>query len=276
MIKIKQLRFGYRHGQKLFDNLDLKMEAGSIYGLFGMNGAGKSTLFRQICGLLYSQGGSCEVLGFQSSERKPEMLRDIFLVPEDYDLPAISIREYVKVHAPFYPSFDLGMFEKFLNEFDVDASQKLNNLSYGQKKKFLISFGLATQTKILLMDEPTNGLDIPSKSQFRRIMASSVSEDRCVIISTHQVRDLVSIIDYITILEKGKIIFHHNAFEVSEKLSFGFVGDGADHQILYSEEVLGGRKAILKKNGKDSEIDMELLFNAVISSPSVIENEFKS
>lgn len=276
MIQINQLSFGYKRRQVLFNNLDLNLEAGNIYGLFGMNGAGKSTLFRHICGLLYPHHGDCKVLGISAADRNPEALAEVFLVPEDYVLPAITIREYVKVHAPFYPSFDLAAFEKYLNEFDVDATQKLTSLSYGQKKKFLISFGLAANTKILLMDEPTNGLDIPSKSQFRRIMASSASENRCVVISTHQVRDLVSLIDFITILEKGRIIFNHHTFEISEKLSFGVVGEDTAQQILYSEDVLGGKKAVMRKNGKESEVDLELLFNAVISNPQLIENEFKS
>ena len=180
------------------------------------------------------------------------------------------------MNAPFYPRFDHTMLQKYLQEFEISNDKKLTAYSYGQKKKFLIAFGLATQTNVLLMDEPTNGLDIPSKSQFRRIMAAASTEEQCIIISTHQVRDLASIIDHVIILENGSIIFKESLMDISTKLSFGKVKDDSSDGVLYSEEVLGGKAAILKSTGHDTAVDLELLFNGVIKNSEIINNAIKS
>ncbi|TVQ17270.1 MAG: ABC transporter ATP-binding protein [Bacteroidetes bacterium] len=270
MIEIKDLTFGYKKNQNLFRELNLNLKAGSIYGLFGMNGAGKTTLLKHISGLLYPQEGECLIFEKDVKERLPEIMANIYIIPEEFVLPNIKISTFVDLHAPFYPRFSQEMFDKYLNEFEVSNGKSITKYSYGQKKKFLIAFGLATQTNVLLMDEPTNGLDIPSKSQFRRIMAAAATEDQCIVISTHQVRDLASIIDHIIVLDNGKIIFHKNIYDIGEKLAFGKLKEPSDQQVLYSEEVLGGKAAIYKNNGQDTAIDLELLFNAIIKNPQVI------
>lgn len=270
MIDIKDLTFGYKKNQTLFRELNLSLKAGSIYGLFGMNGAGKTTLLKHISGLLFPNEGNCFIFEKDVRERLPEIMANIYVIPEEFVLPAIKISTFVDLHAPFYPRFDYPLFDKYLKEFEISNGKNLTNYSYGQKKKFLIAFGLATQTNVLLMDEPTNGLDIPSKSQFRRIMAAASTEDQCIVISTHQVRDLASIIDHVIVLENGKIIFHKSTYNIGEKLSFGKLREEASHEVLYSEEVLGGKAAIYKNNGQDTAIDLELLFNAIIKNPQVI------
>ncbi|MFO8066395.1 MAG: ABC transporter ATP-binding protein [Bacteroidales bacterium] len=269
MINISKLTFGYNKKRHLFEDLDLQIKQGSVYGLFGMNGAGKTTLLKLVSGMLFPKSGICEINGADSGKRLPEVLGNIFVIPEEFALPSVKISTYVDLHAPFYPNFDNQLFDKYLKEFEISNGKNLNAYSYGQKKKFLIAFGLATQTKILLMDEPTNGLDIPSKSQFRRIMASISTEEQCVIISTHQVRDLASIIDHVIVLDNGKIIFEKNTLDISQKLSFGKVKDD-DTNYLYAEDILGGKAAIYKNTGQDSEIDLELLFNAIIKNTEII------
>ena len=127
------------------------------------------------------------------------------------------------------------LFLKFLQ------TVRLQNMSYGQKKKVLISFALATNAKVLLMDEPTNGLDIMSKSQFRKILAEALDEERCIIISTHQVKDLENLIDRITIIDEGKILFDENVEDITKKLSFRFAYDAEDvATAFYSESSLTG------------------------------------
>ncbi|MFW5706606.1 MAG: ATP-binding cassette domain-containing protein [Bacteroidota bacterium] len=270
MIKINDLTFGYRKNQTLFRELNLELHAGSIYGLFGMNGAGKTTLLKHMAGLLFPHQGECLIFEKNVKDRLPEILANIYVIPEEFVLPPVRISTFVDLHAPFYPRFDYALLEKYLKEFEISNGKKLTQYSYGQKKKFLIAFGMAARTNVLLMDEPTNGLDIPSKSQFRRIMAAASTEDQCIIISTHQVRDLASIIDHVIVLDNGKIIFHKSTFEVSEKLAFGKLREDQTHEVLYAEEVLGGKAAIYKNNGQDTAIDLELLFNAIIKNPQVI------
>jgi ABC-2 type transport system ATP-binding protein len=277
MIEIQNLTFGYKKNRVLFDQLNLNLPLGNIYGLLGKNGAGKTTLLKNITGLLFPQQGLCKIGGRVSAERSPEMLSEMYLIPEEFELPALSGLVFAKIHAPFYPKFDFTLFENYLSEFQVDASSKLNRLSFGQKKKFLIAFGLATRTQILVLDEPTNGLDIPSKSQFRKVIASSMDEERCILISTHQVRDLASLIDHVIILDNGKVIFYQSTFEISSKLAFGTALKTDTADFVYAEDVMGG-KAVIRKaaNGNETEIDLELLFNGVISNNQAINQIFNA
>ncbi len=272
MVNIESLQFGYRKGMYLFDNLNLTLLKGCVYGLFGVNGAGKTTLIRHISGLLFPGNGKVSVDGRQSSRRDVEMMRELFIIPEEFWLPSISVSRYAEIHSGFFPKFDSKIFNQVIGEFEVNQKQNLESLSYGQKKKFLIAFGIATNCGLLLMDEPTNGLDIPSKSQFRKIMASHINENRCVLISTHQVRDLSSIIDHVIILDNGKIRFMESTETITNNLSFGIIQSDNHSEFIYSEDIFGGKSAITKNTGKDTEIDFELLFNGVIKDSSVINN----
>ncbi len=276
MIDIKNLTFGYQRKNILFDNMNISIPSGSIYGLLGKNGAGKTTLLKQIAGLLNPGDGECMILGQHSRLRLPSVLSNVFLIPEEFELPQIKITTFVQVHAPFYPGFDKDLFEKYLDEFQVKGDPKITTMSYGQKKKFLIAFGLATCTRILLLDEPTNGLDIPSKSQFRKIIASSMNDEKIILISTHQVRDLASLIDNIVILENGKILFNRSIAEISSKVSFAQTNDLTDLDILYSEDILGGKSVIYIKNSDETDIDIELLFNGVVFESEKFNNIFKN
>jgi ABC-2 type transport system ATP-binding protein len=275
MIQVEGLNFSYKRSKPLFDGLSFKAEAGSIGGIFGMNGAGKTSLFKIMAGALFPQNGKSEILGYSSKDRQPAMLSEIFMITEEFDFPSVKGLDFVKLHAPFYPRFDRAFFDHCISEFDVDINSNLQKLSYGQKKKALIAFGLAANTSVLLMDEPTNGLDIPSKSQFRKIMAAADTEERCILISTHQVRDLAATIDRIIILDKGQIIFNQSTSQIMDKLSFEKLKEDEENdRILYSEASLGSRLAICKKGSKDTQMDPELLFNAVVQSPEIINQAF--
>ncbi|RYF13812.1 MAG: ABC transporter ATP-binding protein, partial [Flavobacteriales bacterium] len=217
MITINNLNFGYHKKKLLFKDLSMQLSAGHIYGLLGKNGAGKSTLLKNLAGLVYAQSGSLDVLGFNPSKRQPALLNQICFIPEEFYLPAVKIDAYVKANAGFYPNFDHSYFASLLAEFDIPAGQKLIDMSYGQKKKLIIAFGLATQAKFIIMDEPTNGLDIPSKTQFRKIMASALTEDRCIIISTHQVRDLDNLIDTVIMLDENSVALKASVEEITNK-----------------------------------------------------------
>lgn len=277
MIEIKQLQFSYSKGKKLFDNLDLSIHSGSIYGLLGKNGAGKTTLLRQLCGMLFPDSGICKVSGLDAAERSAQMLQDIYIVPEEFQLPEIGLKLYTRINSVFYPSFNHEQLSEYLKEFEIPENDKLSKLSYGQKKKFLIAFGLATNARLLIFDEPTNGLDIPSKSQFRKIIASCLDENRIFIISTHQVRDLENLIDTIVILEQGKIIFNRNVSDISVKLAFEHNLNGySGEDILYSEEITGQRAGIVRNaSGMETKVDLELLFNGVIKDSETINANFK-
>lgn len=278
MVSVENLTFAFKKNQPLFTGLNMNLEAGNTYGLFGLNGAGKTTLLNHLSGMLFPKNGSCNVLGENVRKRLPGTMRELYILPEQFDLPKLSAETYLELHAPFYPRFDDEYFSEIIKEFQVDTQKYLTELSYGQRKKFLVAFALASMTKLVLMDEPTNGLDIPSKSQFRKIMAAADQSERCFLISTHQVRDLDSIIDHVIVLHEGTIIFHESVMDINDRLSFEKISDESDRTPLYSEDVFGGKAAILSRRdgSNDTQIDLELLFNGIIQKQDLINNQFKN
>ena len=283
MIDLKDMSFGYRgngffrsNPDSLFDQLSLKLVPG-LYGLLGKNGAGKTTFLRIIAGLIYPHGGVCEVLKQVPGERNPSLLQEVFFLAEEFYLPGITGEQYRHSYASFYPRFDNDFFDRCLREFEIPSNRKLSKMSYGQKKKFLIAFGLSSNAQLLLLDEPTNGLDIPSKSQFRKLVAASWSEKQCVIISTHQVRDVEKLIDPILILDTGKIIFKHSLEEINRALKFSvYTHEEPKDGVLYSEKGLGGW-AVMEQGPDETggAVDLELLFNGVLSEPQRIDRIMK-
>ena len=191
MLKINDLAFSYSGNScKVFNDFSLEFEKGAVYGLLGKNGTGKSTLLYLITGLLHPQQGSVLYKGEEVRRRLPSTLSDMFIVPEEFELPSMTMKQYVKLNAPFYPNFSEEQLTQNLALFDFDENVRLGDLSMGQKKKVYMSFALAANTSLLVMDEPTNGLDIPSKSEFRRLIANNMTDEKTIIISTHQVRDI--------------------------------------------------------------------------------------
>jgi ABC-2 type transport system ATP-binding protein len=269
MIQIKDLNFAYPGQQALFKSLSVHLEAGSITGLLGKNGAGKTSLLKLITGSLHPQSGAVTVLDHTPGKRQVSLLSDVFLVPEEFYFPAISIREYRKVYTPFYPQFDQKMMDNTLAEFELHSGDNLQRLSHGQKKKFLIAFALASRCRLLVLDEPTNGLDIPSKVLFRKILAGSLDENQLVIISTHQVKDVENLIDKILILDNGKMIFQQTISEISQKVGF-ISGTSSDVDgAIYSEAIPGGYRLMVPNGSAETEVDIELLFNAITNGKKI-------
>lgn len=267
MIKIKDLTFGYKKKSPLYNNLSLEMNNGQIVGLLGKNGAGKSTLLNLMSGLINLQQGEILVNGNIPFRRIPSFLEDIYLVPEEFSFPGVSIERYVKANSIFYPNFDYVKLDKIMIEFELKHEYNLNKLSHGQRKKFLIAFALSTNCSTLLLDEPTNGLDIPSKSQFRKIIVGSVTEEQLVVISTHQVKDIDSVIDTVIVLDNGNVVFDENTNDILQKYQFKTITSLQNtNNVLYSEQCPSGYKVILPAKKNDgSIIDLELLFNAIIN-----------
>jgi ABC-2 type transport system ATP-binding protein len=267
MITIQHLTFRYKKQEALFTDLSFQQGNGSIVGLLGKNGAGKSTLLQLISGLLQPQKGELVINGFKPFDRLPDFLADIYMVSEEFSFPSITIGLYIKATAPLYPKFDYEKMSNILQEFELDPKKNLNGLSHGQRKKFLIAFALSTNCSLLILDEPTNGLDIPSKSLFRKILVSSVSEEQLVLISTHQVKDIETIIDTIVVLDQGKIVYNETVLDISQQWQFRTVASLVGIETpIYQEKCLGGHRVILPADSiEETEIDIELLFNAIIN-----------
>lgn len=277
MIEIKNLSFGYGKKALLFQDLNLTLNKGHIYGLLGKNGAGKSTLLKNMIGLAFPKAGTCQLNGVSVVNRLVSILEDIYFIAEDLFVPSLTPAQFVDNTSGFYPKFNKSEFYSYLKLLDVDLDAVMDKLSYGQQKKAMIAFGLATNTNLLVLDEPTNGLDITSKVQFRKLIASVLTEDRCIVISTHQVRDLDSLIDTLLILHDREIAINNGIDEIIEKVSFGLFDNVTGLDVLYHEDGIRGKNAIIKNtSGKFSKIDLELFFNAVTSGNATLLQMLKA
>ncbi len=278
MIELNNLSFGYSKKKLLYKNLSLRLNNGSIYGLLGKNGAGKSTLLKNLAGLLFPGSGSIVVNGFTPKKRSPAFLESIYLITEEVFVPALTVHQYCRLFSPFYPGFNKDQFYSYLEQLDVKDQGKLNTLSFGQQKKFIIAFALACNTSVLLLDEPTNGLDIPSKIRFRKLISTVFNDDRMIFISTHQIRDLDNLIDRVIIVDEGQLILHASLPEIEEKLCFKTVSDTAGYTgILYAEESLKGVSIVVKNERKEeSKVNLEHLFNAVTENAAIAKSIFQA
>ncbi|MFA7081236.1 MAG: ABC transporter ATP-binding protein [Bacteroidales bacterium] len=275
MIEINNLKFSYKRNKMVIDDISLNIKKGYIHGLLGKNGIGKTTLLKLMSGLLFPNSGDIEVLGYTPMQRKVGFLQDIFFLSEEFDVYKMTIENYVKLNSVFYPKFSETDFYNYLEEFEItDRKSKLNALSFGTKKKVIIAFGLATHARLMILDEPTNGLDIPSKAQFRKIILKAMNDETTIIISTHQVRDLHNLIDSILIMDERNILINASNREITSKLFFGVEKDiSTIDNILYSEDNIGGN-LFVKENREnlESNLDIELFFNAVFHNKEKIKS----
>lgn len=280
MIEVRDLSFTYRKSKKtVLNHFSLSFDKGKIYGLLGKNGAGKSTLLHLMTGLLTPQTGCTMFHGTDVRRRLPITLSDMFLVPEEFELPPVSLVSYVELNSPFYPNFSKEDLLRYLHYFEINVDVNLNALSMGQKKKVFMSFALATNTSLLIMDEPTNGLDIPGKSQFRKFIASGMTDDKTVIISTHQVRDIDKILDHVTIIDESKVLLDESTTHICEKLFFtesDNITQVGEDAIFTSPSVQGHYVILPNTDGEESDINLEALFNATLSHPQKITRMFNS
>ncbi len=272
MISVKNLTFSYS-GQKrpVLSNFSANIDQGRIYGLLGKNGTGKSTLLYLMAGLLRPKLGTVTFMQGETmvatQDRQAEVLADIFLVPEEFDLPSISLNSYLKLVEPFYPRFSHEILKKSLEAFELIDDLQLGQLSMGQKKKVYMSVALAANTRLLLMDEPTNGLDIPSKSQFRKAVAESMADDsRTILISTHQVHDVEQLLDHILIISEEGMLLNSSVADLTDRYVFEVRSPQQnDGTAIYAEPSLQGNITMARREPGQPEttINLEILFNAV-------------
>lgn len=273
MIEINNLGFSY--GTKtVLKNISMQVSEGNIYGLLGENGVGKTTLLTLLCGLKKPQEGTIRVDGLNPFDRQPSLLSDQFFLPDEVVPVHASTLSFAREHGVFWPRFDLSKFELLLREFEVDPRQRMDTMSSGQLKKAWLSFALACNAKYYYLDEPTNGLDIPSKSQFRKAVSKYTQEDSAIIISTHQVRDLENIIDPIIILDNQAVLVNATLEEISGKLFFDY-GNEIQVGALYLEQTPGGTVQVYPNTtGIESKVNVEAFFNTVHLHKDLVRSMF--
>lgn len=274
MITISKMSFKYSKVD-IFKDIDLQFEQGHIYGLLGENGVGKTTLLKIICGLQPPYSGQCEVDGHRSFDRLPQMLENMTFIPDTiHTTEGSTPRKHIRALAPFYPRYDEQQFIELAQQLNIDVDMKFKTMSHGMQKKAILAGALSLNTNYLLLDEPTNGLDIPSKVELRRILASVANEDRTIIISTHQVKDVENLIDSVVILTQQDVLLNAGISEIEQRLTFEY----SEHPIpgaIYTEQQPNGYMNVVENtNGDESQINIETLFNAVTHNHIRIKNTF--
>lgn len=279
MLITDHLTFSYRRKDApVVRDLSLSLEPGRIYGLLGRNGVGKTTLLYLLSGLLTPQTGCAMLDGVNTRLRRPDTLSDILMVNDELDLPSMKLKTFVKVNAPFYPRFSAEDMARYLEVFEQNTDVRLNSLSLGQRKKVYISFALACHTTVLLLDEPTNGLDIPGKSAFRKLIASEMNDERIIVLSTHQTRDVDSMLDHLMVMDEGAMILNASVAAVTSKLKFTIAkSDVEQRNALYSFPSLEGSGIVtLNDDGSDTRMNLEALFGLAVENPSLMSDLFNT
>lgn len=277
MIAFKDVCFSYRRNVPVLSNLSLQIEPGTVCGLLGRNGVGKSTMLYLTAGLLRPRSGQVLCNGYIPSDRQVNFLNDIFIVPEEFDLPPITLDEYVRINSVFYPKFNLDLMHSILEIFALPGNINLGALSLGQKKKAFLSFALACNTSILLLDEPTNGLDITAKRMFRAAITAAMTDDKTIIISTHQVYDVENILDHVVIADNNRILLNRPMIDIQTKLRFGYTQDPEQaKRALFSIPMPGGFNVVefLDDPDRETEVNLETLFELTNSNPNLINQLF--
>ena len=273
MIKIDKLQFSYG-STPVLENISMKLEPGRIYGLLGENGVGKTTLLTLLAGLKKTQSGSIDADGRNPFDRRPDLLADQYYLPDEVAPVNDPAAGWAAASGKFWPNYDNAKFLAIMEEFENDPSKKMNKMSNGQLKKTYVSFALACGTRYLYMDEPTNGMDIPSKAQFRSAILKYTAEDSTIVISTHQVRDLENVIDPIIILDRRDVLLDASLEEIARKLYFDY-GTELHPDSLYTEQLPGGFIQVRQNaDGRESKVNIEALFNAVHKNKELVKAIF--
>ena len=274
MITVSNLSFSYGT-KRVLSNISMDLKGGNIYGLLGENGVGKTTLLTLLCGLKKPQEGTIDTDGRNPFDRQPSLLEEQFYLPDEVASVHNKAERFGRETGSLWASYDHTKFLQILAEFEVDANQRMDAMSAGQLKKTWIAFALACNARNYFMDEPTNGLDIPSKAQFRSAITRYTTEDSVVVISTHQVRDLENIIDPVIILDKEEVLLNASLEEISSKLFFDY-GMQINPDALYLERTPGGTIQVYPNaTGEESKVNIEALFNAVHSHKDVVKALFQ-
>ena len=263
MLTVQSVSYGYQKSKQILKDINLELHPGRIYGLLGLNGEGKTTLIKVLEGMLLPQGGTVQFNQISSTERSAAYHDQIFFLPDETSLPELRTIDFGKTYGNFYSRFNPAEFAEYLEAFQIPNNSNIRSLSLGQRRKVHLSFALACNSSVLLMDEPTNGLDIPSKTVFRKLLAKSMNEEKTYVISSHQIRDIDQLLEHLLILKNGHLILDQSIESIAQEYQISHSVQDSDEIIYESSELNGSTYLIKNKSNTESRIDIEFLFNAI-------------
>jgi len=207
-----------RNGFALHD-VNLRIPYGYVMGMIGPNGAGKTTVIKLILNMLRRDSGSVRLFGMDNRQHEVEVKQRIgFVLDSPPYYPDITLRDNARIVSLFYRGWNQPYFSQLMQEFDLNPRKKFGKLSQGQKMKFALAVALSHEADLILMDEPTAGLDpVFRRELLERLGNLLMDEKKSVLFSTHITSDLEKIADYITFIHDGRIVFCNTRDEVAER-----------------------------------------------------------
>lgn len=266
MINLNDLSYRYPSGQQALYNVTSQIAPG-FHLLLGANGSGKTTLLHLIAGLrLAVPAMACEIDGTATSKRLPSLTGEVFLLGDDMKFPYGTIRQMVKYHAPFYPNFDEALLQSNLQRFGLKDNEQIDRYSLGTRKKAQLAYVLSLRPRVLLLDEPANGLDITSRCEFLTMLYETMTDEQTVIVSTHTVYDFQNVVDNVILLREGRLILSMPVWKITERLAF--VSETTPvPDALFMQQMCGRFNAIVPNDGTlSTDLDFVLFYGALQSA----------
>lgn len=219
ILEIKDLAKSFGK-KRVLENIGFTIKKGEIVGLLGLNGEGKTTLIRSIMGVIPFDKGTVSFKGFPLTFKSGKQKKNIAYVPEDsFFYSGLTIGEHLRLNASFYPSLNQKRYHNLAAESELPLSQKIGSLSRGQKLKLALVMALANEPDLLLLDDSTSGLDVPTRKEFLRgIIRDCADRGASVLFATHLVHEIEGLADRILILHQGRILVDENIQVLKDKV----------------------------------------------------------
>ena len=197
------------------DNVVLELEKGQIVGLLGPNGSGKTTLIKIMNGLLTPTAGAVSINGIKPGI---ETKKIVAYLPDRNSLPEyMTTRQLIELYQDFFDDFNIVKAETMISELGIDMTQQMKRMSKGTKEKLQLCLVMAREAEVYLLDEPIGGVDPATRDYILRTIISNYNEDAVVIISTHLISDIESVLDDVIFLKEGKVVLHKKADDIREE-----------------------------------------------------------
>ncbi|WP_286272011.1 ABC transporter ATP-binding protein [Thalassotalea hakodatensis] len=225
VVSLKQVSKCYKN-TKVVDNVDLTVEKGQILGLVGPNGAGKTTCLQAMLGLISYQG-EIDILGFEPRKNRAKMLENVAYIADVAVLPKwLTAAQAIKYMAGVHPRFNADKARTFLSKTNINESSKVGTLSKGMITQLHLALILALDVSVLILDEPTLGLDILTRRQFySHLLEDFYSEEKAIVVTTHQIEEIEHILTDVAFIQDGNIIIAESVEQIKDRFKLVAVSD---------------------------------------------------